>query len=58
MYVLETRDLLDDVVYYAGSWTDTLDISKAKKYTLDDALSESRLLRKFGGHYKVVRIPD
>lgn len=58
MYVLERGDILGSGLYYSESWIDTLDISKAKKYTLDDALAESRMLKKIGMYYKVIRVPD
>lgn len=56
MYVLETTDILDRKVYYKGNWNDTLDVLKAARYTLDDGIKEAKLLKEFGGHYKVVRL--
>ena len=57
-YVLKKKpvDLIKYPLYYMGSWTDTDDIKKAKKYTLDDAIEQARNLKEFGEHYIVVRV--
>ena len=57
-YVLETRDLLGVSGYYAGNWNDVSDVVHAKRYTLDEALDEVRLLKRFGGRYRVVRLGE
>ena len=56
VYILEGKDLLNHMVYYAGNWNDTWNPNAAKQYSLDDALAESRKLRELGGHYRVVRL--
>lgn len=56
MYVLETTDILNRKVYYKSNWHDTLDVLEATRYTLDDGIKEAKLLKEFGGHYKVVRL--
>lgn len=57
VYVLESKQQFGSVkLYYQGSWQDTDDVKKAKKYSLDEAMGEARNLKKFGGHYRVIRI--
>lgn len=56
MYVLETTDILNRKVYYKGNWSDTLDVLKAARYTLDDGIREAKHLKELGRHYKVVRL--
>lgn len=57
-YILKKNpgDIIKYPLYYMGCWTDTDDIKKAKKYTLDDAMEQARTLKKFGEHYIVVRV--
>lgn len=56
IYILESKDFFGGKMYYQGYWQDTSDINEAKRYTLDEALAESRNLKEFGGHYVVQRI--
>lgn len=61
MYVLERKDFFGGVEYYSKSdsdaWgNDVSDISKATRFTLDDALERSREFNAFGIHYRVVRV--
>lgn len=61
MYVLERKGFFGGVAYYSKSdsyawYNDVSDISKAAKFTLDDALKRSRELNEFGFHYRVVRV--
>lgn len=63
MYVLERKDFFGGVAYYSKSdsdawYNDVDEISKATKFTLDDALKRSRELNAFGIHYRVVRVDD
>lgn len=55
-YVLETRDLFGNPAYYTGR-TNSSDIQKALRYTLDDAMAKSRELNRGNvvPHYRCVR---
>lgn len=57
-YVLQKKsgDIIKYPLYYMGSWTDTDDIKKAKKYTIDEAMEQAKALKAFGEHYVVVRV--
>lgn len=62
-YVLARKDILHSEVYACESngdvWhCETIYLEKATRYSLDDALSQARIHKKFGRHYIVKRVEE
>ena len=58
MYVLSRKDpFFGDVLFYVECKSDTTNISKATRFSLDEAIKRAKVLNCGTCHYSCVRIP-
>ena len=55
-YILETKDIFHEPLYYAGS-CNVDNPARALSYSLDEAMNVARRLNNGNLHYKVVKKP-